>query len=475
MRRPGSARVGRTLEPPTGEGFLPGMWHGHAASPRRRARLLIAALAGVLLLPPGLGAQEELVDQVQDRILAVVGDSVILQTQLQERVLAFQLQGAAIPDDPEGRLAFESSILDQMINEALVLQEALADTTLAVDEERLEEIVTGDLDRRARAMGGQAALEQALSEQGLTIAEFREQIRADARRQQLQQQYVSKARRSVRVDPVDDDSVQAFYEANRDQIGRRPATVTFTQAVVEPGPSEEADSTALADAREIFQQVIAGEDFAALAERHSDDPGSASQGGDLGWFRRNGQMVREFEDVAFSLNSGEVSLPFRTQFGYHVMKVERIRGPERRARHILIKFDIDEAQITGTRALADSIRTRAEAGESLREIHQTSGVTGVPDSLSFPLSELNQLPPGYAPALRNATTDEVLGPIELTGRDVPSFAVIRVIEVRDEGDYTLEDLEENIREQLQQQMILEKLLRQLRERRYVDIRLSEPS
>jgi len=434
--------------------------------------MLLAPLPATGQAAPAPDGQVSLSD-IADRIIAVVGDSVILKTQLDERTLALQLQGLPIPDDSSGLMEFQLGLLDRMIDESLVLQEALRDSTLTVDDDRIEQIVDSDLEQRARSMGGQTALEQALESQGMTMAGFREELAADARRTQLQQQYVSKARRSVRVDPVDVDSIRAFFEANREQIGKRPATITFLQAVVEPGPSDSADAAVKATADEIHAQVIAGQDFAELAERHSDDPGSAATGGDLGWFRRNGQMVKEFEDVAFALGSGQVSLPFKTQFGYHIMKVERIRGPERRARHILIRFDPEESQIAKARALADSLRERAESGESLKTLHDDYGVEGFPDSLAVPLSDLTSLPAGYAPALRTAVAGEVLGPIELSGRDVPSFAVLRVLEIRDEGDYTLEDLEAQIRAQLQDQNVLQAVLTGLRERRYVDIRLDD--
>lgn len=438
------------------------------------AILLLAvcpSFGGAQAPPPA--AEPVQVTDIADRIVAVVGDSVILETQLEERALALQLQGFPIPDEPAANLEFRRSLLDRMVDESLVLQEALRDSTLTVEDERIQQIVDQDMEQRARAMGGQTALEQALVAQGMSVTAFREELAADARRQQLQSQYLSKARRDVRVDPVDVDSIRTFYEANREQIGKRPATITFLQAVVEPGPSDSADAATRAEADEVHAQVIAGQDFAELAERHSEDPGSATTGGDLGWFRRNGQMVKEFEDVAFTLGSGQVSLPFRTQFGYHIMKVERIRGPERRARHILIKFDPEPQQIDKARALADSLRAQAEAGASLQDLHEEHGVAGFPDSLSVPLSELNSLPAGYAPALRNAVAGEVLGPIELSGREVPSFAVLRVLEIRDEGDYTLEDLEPQIRAQLQDQNVLLAVLAGLRERRYVDIRLPE--
>lgn len=434
---------------------------------------LLALLAG--LPATSLAAQEPSAPrtELQDRIVAVAGDSVILKTQLDERILSLQMRGMQLPTDPDGLYELQSGVLTNMIDEAVVLQAALRDTTLTVDDERLDQIVTADMQQRAQTMGGQAALERALETQGLAMTSFREQIRADARRRQLQQQYVLKARRSIRADPIEQDSIRAYFEANRSQIGKRPATVTFAQVVLEPQPSDSSVEAARADIDEISAQIMAGQDFEELATRHSQDPGSAPQGGDLGWFRRNGQLVREFEDVAFSLGSGGVSRPFRTPFGFHIVKVERIRGPERRARHILIRFEIGPEQVAEARQLADSLRMLVENGASVRDLHDEHGAESTPDSLSLPISELNQLPPGYAPALRTAVAGEVLGPIEIPGREVPSFAVLRVLEIRDEGDYTLEDLQETIRAQLEDQQILEKLLSRLREQTYIDVRLQE--
>ena len=82
------------------------------------------------------------------------------------------------------------------------------------------------------------------------------------------------------------------------------------------------DAQALARIIEVQQKLGAGEDFAALALAYSDDPGSKTQGGDLGWFARDQGLVKEFEDAAFSLEPGKLSDPVKTQFGYHLIQVD---------------------------------------------------------------------------------------------------------------------------------------------------------
>ena len=213
-----------------------------------------------------------------------------------------------------------------------------------------------------------------------------------------------------------------------------------------------------------------GEDFAELAERYSGDEGSANLGGDLGWFRRPSGFVREFEDAAFAINSGQITEPVRTQYGYHIIKVDRIRGPERKASHILISFDIGEDDMARAQALGEELKARIEAGESAQDLHAEYGAEELPDSLSVAMDRLGELPQGYAELLRTASPGDVFGPISFGEGARATLAVVEVLDVRDEGTFTFEDLEPVIRDRLQREKVLEELMRRLRESSYVDIR-----
>src|SRR5690606_19512324 len=127
---------------------------------------------------------------------------------------------------------------------------------------------------------------------------------------------------------------RAHFDAQRANLGPRPATLSFEQVVVRPRPTDAAREAALAEAEEVLAQIRAGADFQEMARRHTDEPGGRERAGDLGWFRM-GQMVPEFERVAFSLPPGMVSNVVETSFGFHIIKVERVKGGERQARHIL--------------------------------------------------------------------------------------------------------------------------------------------
>jgi len=426
------------------------------------------------LVPSGTGTlHAQLTDGPEevDRIVAIAQDSIIVMSQLRERVLQMELQGFPIPTDPVGLEQVQRELLEQMVNEQLVIQAALADTTILINEEQLDELVRQDVDQRVERAGGQTAFQTLLDEQGLTMIAFREQRKDDIRAQQLSQQYMAKQQRNVRVAEIEETEMRTFYEANRAQIGRRPATITFRQVIVEPKPTAEADSAALSRADSLYFEILNGGDFEELAERWSDDPGSKQLGGDLGWFRRGAGFVREFEDAAFALRSGDVSTPVRTQFGYHLIKVDRIRGPERKARHLLIGFNLGPEDDVRARALADSLFARAEAGERVRDLANQYGSPELPDSLTTTQDQLSSLPLGFAAALGEAQPGDLLGPLTVPTNQSSAYAVVEVVDVRQEGDYTYEDLEGQIRQRLTQQKVLDELMRSLREQAYVEIKM----
>ena len=410
-------------------------------------------------------------DDRVDRIAAVAGDSVILVSEIEERLLQLQAQGVDIPDNPAARNTLRRDVLETMINELLIVQAAIQDTTIAVDENRVDEIVEQDLEQRIRSFGSEQAMRRALASQGMTVSAFRDMLRTDARRQQLQSQYMGRQRQSAASIAVDEDEMRQYFRENRGRLGSRPATVTFEQVVVRPRAADSAAAGARAAAEALLDSLRTGTEFEELARRHSDDPGTRQQGGDLGWFRR-GQMVPAFEDVVFSLREGGVSDVVETRFGYHIIQVERARGPERRARHILVTPDITEEDLEAARQRARELEAQLEAGASMDSLQaEIGGSEEEPDSLTVPRDQLGQLPPGYQSVLRAAEPGDVLGPVEWGSGAQLNLAVLKVSEVQEGGDFTFEDVQPQIRQRLQEEKLLDRIFAELREQSHVEIRM----
>jgi peptidyl-prolyl cis-trans isomerase SurA len=446
---------------------------------RTRSSGLTAAAFAVAALAPSAVAGQELAapgPQVIDRVAAVVGDSIILLTQLEERILQMGASGMQTPlRGSPAYMEFRDEILESLINEQLLLQEAIRDTLITLDDERLDALVEDEWNSRAEQFpGGQAELVRELSRSGFTSVSYREFLRSQLAKQQLQTQLVQRRAQSMRSITVSEDEVQAFFDQQGDQLPEMPARITLKQAILQPLPSQEAKDSAKAEADRILEMFVTDEEeFEDLARRFSDDTGTQRNGGDLGWFRRGSGFVQEFEDAAFALFPGQVSIPIETVFGYHVIFLERIRGPERKARHILIAFELGEDDLAASQARASDLRTQVEEGGDLRTLSDELGdAVAMYDSATIATSQLQSLPPALGSALSVALAGTVVGPLDVGGRPgAPNLAVVQVLERREAGVATLEDLRPQIEGQLRQQKILEAVLLELRSSTYISVKL----
>jgi peptidyl-prolyl cis-trans isomerase SurA len=251
-------------------------------------------------------------------------------------------------------------------------------------------------------------------------------------------------------------------------MGQRPATITFRQIVIAPRASDSARAQAFRLADSIAIALRAGGDFATAARRFSQDPGSKDQGGDLGWTRR-GTLDPKFEAAALSLKPGMVSNPVETSFGVHVIQLERTEGASIHARHILIIPATTEANVDSARALAgrvaDSLRHGA-AFDSLQARFHDPGEEKEAADVS-----IDQLPDTYTKAIADADSGAVVGPFDLTGPDGRlKFAILRIDGRRAAGEIQFQDVKEQLRTSLAENLGTERYIDQLRRSTYLDIR-----
>jgi hypothetical protein len=213
-----------------------------------------------------------------------------------------------------------------------------------------------------------------------------------------------------------------------------------------------------------------GADFAATAKRFSQDPGSASQGGDLNWVRP-GVMVREFERAAFALPLGAISDPVESPFGYHIIQVERIQATERKIRHILLAAPIDSAGAVRARALADSVHALVVAGfsfDSLQGLYhdpaELRGERGV--ELAAPLGQ------SYIDVLTPADSGTITPVFELpvAAPFANKYAIVLVTAAAPEGPPPFDRMRETLRKVMAESNGLEHYMAQLRQKAYIDKR-----
>lgn len=435
-----------------------------------RRAFLFAFLTGV-----ATPAQAQVVtpdSDLVDRVVAIVGDSVILLTQVQEEVERMRAQNpASVPTDPAGVQRLLGEVVDTWVNRLLVLQAAAKDSLVQVDDARIEEVLNQEMTQRAQQFpGGQPALQQALVREGITLAQYREILKNQIRQEQLQQLFVQRRLQSAPPVEVSEAELRAAFGDAQSQLQQRPRFMTFEQVVIAPSPSDSAKALARAKAQQILDSIRGGADFEEMARAYSQDPGSAESGGDLGWFRR-GAMVREFEDTAFTLMDGQVSNLVETEFGFHIIKVERSRAGERKGRHILIQAAVGPEDAVRARALADSVVALARAGTPMAELFDRYSDPEAPDTLTVSYEQLSQLPPGYED-LRTATEGQVVGPLEYdTGRGETRVAVVRIRQIREAGEYTFEDVKAQLAQQVQRTKQLQRMLDELKAKTHIEIRM----
>ncbi|HEU0051528.1 MAG TPA: peptidylprolyl isomerase [Longimicrobium sp.] len=404
-------------------------------------------------------------EQVWDRVVAVVGDTSLLYSDVLLELEAMQSQGQPLPSDSAGRAALFNDVLQRRVDDLLVL-DAARRAGVSVDVTDVVGAVEEQINQVQSRFGSQAAFEQALQQSGRTLEQYRQTLTQQYMDQTIMQRFATQRAEKMPNPTVTDAEIAAFFERQRERLGTRPATLSFQQAVVTPHASDSAKAAARRTAERVLEELRAGGDFEVLARRYSQDP-SASQGGMLGWFRE-GQMVRPFEQMAYSLRPGETSPIVETEYGYHIIKLEKARGPERQARHILIRPEVTQADIDRARATADSIATAVRGGASLTALAESHGTPS--DQRVNRDVPVDRLPPAYATAVGSAAAGSVVGPFELTSpTGTPTFAVVKLTARQEAGPYRLEDVSEQIRTRLQQQKKFEAVLAELRKTTYVAI------
>lgn len=430
------------------------------------------ALAGALAVwaPPLVG--QRAFTQV-DRIAAIVGRRIIPLSRLEEEINVFRQQGGQLPTDPRAMAEFRRELLERMIDEELLIQAAERDTAIRVTDQDVQSAVETALRQVRSQFASELEYERNLREAGFASPDdYRRWVAEQKRRELLRNSYIDMLTQRGQIKPLPptEAEMRAFYDQNRAQQPRRPPSVSFQQIIVRAVAHDTALREAFRRADSLARAIRAGADFNQLARRYSDDPGTRDQGGEMGWVRRGGGLIREFEDAAFSLRPGAVSRPVQTPYGFHVIQVVRSQPAEVQVRHILIAPTITDADRARAQEQAVTIRTALEAGASFDSLaalyHDPIEQRTVDDA------SREDLPPAYRTALENAEPGDVIGPIELNrGDGRPKFAVIVFREATPAGEYTYEELRDLIRRRLAQENALKRYLRKLREQVYVDIRL----
>lgn len=261
--------------------------------------------------------------QLLDRIVAIIGEEIILESDVDNQYNYMVING----QKDDGTLRCQ--VMDNLIVSKLLLNKAIQDS-IEISEAEVEVEIDRRIKYTLEQMGGEKKFMEVY---GKTVDQFRIDIRDDIRNELLINKQRGEMMEGAKITPKE---VKQFFKIIPvDSLGLLPAEVQINHIVITPPFSKESETRAKESLAEIRKKIMdEGADFGELAAKNTEEPGGRERKGDLGWFGR-GQMVPEFEEVAYQMRVGEVSAPFKTEFGYHIVKLYEKRGEMVHAAHIL--------------------------------------------------------------------------------------------------------------------------------------------
>lgn len=290
--------------------------------------------------------------QVVDKIVAVVGQNIILQSDIENQYIQYQLNGMT-----GSAHAIRCQILEELLLQKLMLNQAEMDSITVTDDQ-----VEADMNNKIRyfvsRVGSQEKLEAYFNK---TISEIKDEVRRSVKDNLLQQKVQAGIMENIVVTPKE---VKAMYrDIPSDSVPMVDAEYEIVQIVKRPPVSLDEKLQVKDRLYQIRKRILDGESsFSTMAVLYSQDPGSASQGGELG-FAGKGVYATEFENVAFNLHDGEISDVVETEFGFHIIQLIERRGETINCRHILLTAKVPVEALEKAQNELDSVAQLVRNGD----------------------------------------------------------------------------------------------------------------
>lgn len=343
-------------------------------------------------------------EPVIDKVVAVVGKNIVKLSEIENGYVTIRIRQGY-------EKAFENrcNILEGLLISKLLVHKGEVDSTDAdITDEEIDQNVQRYIGAYERQYGSKEAMRQAT---GYTYDEMKDLLAKMLRERMLAERVQYNLTNNVKITPYE---VNEFYnKIPKDSLPTISETYEIAEIVRKPDINEAERERVKLELNKLRERVLNGDRFSTLATLYSEDPGSASKGGELGFFNR-GYMVAEFEAAAFALKPGEVSPVIESQFGFHIIQLIERRGNTINVRHILMRPKVSAEDLLKSRILLDSVAKEIRLGhitfadaakrysdnankiEGGKVTHPSSG------SYQFTLDELKKLYPGIGFAQMNA-------------------------------------------------------------------------
>jgi len=403
--------------------------------------------------------------EVMDGVVAIVGDEIILRTELMQTTQVLALQMGVDPKAQSEEIEkLKSEVLQNLIREKVLLAKAKEDT-VTVDDQMVESALDARIQEVIQQLGSKEKVEAYF---GAPIKQIKKDYREEIWKQLVVQAVQREKLQDVQISRRD---VETFYETMKDSLPEKKPMVKLRHILMEIQPGGEARQTVVIKLREIQERLRGGENFEDLAMQYSEDPGTSEKGGGLGFVER-GTLFQSFEEAAFKLNPGEISDIVETPVGLHLIQMIEKRGDKANVRHILVRLEVTEGDEEGVLEKLIQIRERVLAGEDFGELarehsqdHSTREEGG--DLGWLPVEGLQ------IQAFKSAIDTLQLGQISQPFETQFGYHIVKLEGKSAARKYTLEEDWDQIREwawNMKRQSVLDGWVEELKEDIYIDIK-----
>ena len=296
-------------------------------------------------------AQSQPQKVVADKIAAIVGDRIILQSDIKNSIADIARQGGTVPENAECLL------LEQALISKVLMLQAEKDSLPVTDDDGEAELV-----QKIRVYINQLGSQEALEEiAGKTIYQIKDDARESVKEQKLAAAMQKKIVDNVRITP---NEVKAFYERiPKDSLPFYESELEVGQIIIYPKASRDLEQYIVGEMNNYKKQIETKiTTFDALAKKVSEDPGSKDRGGQYQINRNEKTWDAVFLSTAFRLKEGEISVPVKSKFGYHIIQMVQRNGDDAVVRHILRIPPVTDAEIKQAISKLDTVRSRIIAG-----------------------------------------------------------------------------------------------------------------
>lgn len=401
---------------------------------------------------------------VVDKIVAIVGEEIILKSDIENAYLQEQGQGLVSSSSD-----YKTELLEKQLIQKLLLAQAQIDS-ISVTEEQVENAVANRIEYFISNIGSQERLEAYF---GKSLEEIKDDMRGPLRELLITEQMQQKIVEKIRITPSEVRSY--FKRLPKDSLPEMPDRYELQQIVLRPRISDAEKERIRERLREYREQILKGEKtFNTLAVLYSEDPGSATRGGELGYIPRN-QLDPAFAEAAFNLKPGKISKIVESEFGFHIIQLIDRQGEKINVRHILLQPKIAEEEKEEALLRLDTIRqyinenkmTFEEAAmyfSSDKQTRNNGGLVADPQTGESRIARAN-IPGEMAKEINNLKVGEVSMPfVTHSERGLEEYKIVKVKEFYPRHRANLEDDWQNFELMLTNEKQMDKLEKWVKEK-----------